>query len=56
MKNDKVGSVRGSGVAVAIHVLELVGFLYLFDQVLIQRELKIDRELHFVRLDHENLN
>src|SRR6266851_2930661 len=56
VQDHEVGVVRCSRVAVAIHVLELVRLLHLFDQVLVQRQLKFNGQLHFVGLDRQNLD
>jgi len=56
VEDDEVGDGGGSSVTVAIDVLKLVGLLNLLDQVFIKCQLKFDGELHFVGLNHQNLN
>src|SRR5229473_4679177 len=56
VQDHEVGVVRRSRVAVAVHVLELFRLLHLFDQVLVQRQLKFNGQLHFVGLDGQNLD
>src|SRR5260370_6542361 len=56
VKDHEVGGVGCSRVTVAVHVLELIRLLHLFDQVLVERQLKFNGKLHFVGLDRQNLD
>src|SRR5216684_2941911 len=56
VQDHEVVGVGCSRVAVAVHVLELVRLLHLFDQVLVQRQLKFNGKLHFVGLHRQNLD
>src|SRR6266481_6352294 len=56
VQDHEVVGARRSRVAVAVHVLELVRLLHLFDQVLVQRQLKFNGKLHFVGLHRQNLD
>src|SRR5882762_1141032 len=56
VQDHEVVGARRSRVAVAVHVRELVRLLHLFDQVLVQRQLKFNGKLHFVGLHRQNLD
>src|SRR5712692_2083056 len=56
VQDHEVVGARRRRVAVAVHVLELVRLSHLFDQVLVQRQLKFNGKLHFVGLDRQNLD
>src|SRR5713101_5347885 len=56
VQDHEVVGARRRRVAVAVHVLELVRLLHLFDQVLVQRQLKFNGKLHFVGLHRQNLD
>src|SRR6266852_80608 len=54
-KNYEVGDTRGVAVTVAIHMRKSL-FLELMNQVFVQCNLELSRQLDFVRLDHLNLD
>src|SRR6266851_741534 len=56
VQDHEVVGVGCSRVAVAVHVLELVCLSHLFDQVLVQRQLKFNGKLHFIGLHRQNLD